>query len=205
MTTDKAQARRILRALYKDVWAYTVPKHDDMKIRKASSSSLYGEITFGALEKLLTYLKIGEKDVFFDLGSGVGKVVLQVAMTSPVKKAIGIELSGARFRESVLVLVSAAKQKWVSRRKCEFHHENILEADLSKATIIYTCSTAFPMTFMKKLAKKLGEIKKPLRIVTTQELPENMGLVCIDKLQLDMSWARKTTVYIFANGKSVGD
>lgn len=200
MIDDKREARRILRQLYKDVWAYTVPKAEDLSIRRAKSSSLYGEITFASLDKLLSYLDINERDVFFDLGSGVGKVVLQVAMTAPVKKAFGIELSATRYKDSKLVLDRAAKEKWVLRRKCEFRKENILETDLSKASIIYTCSTAFPMTFMKRLAKKLSEVKKPLRIVTTQELPENMGLVLVDKLQLDMSWARKTSVFVFTQG-----
>jgi H3 lysine-79-specific histone-lysine N-methyltransferase len=199
MIEDKTEARRVLRRLYKDVWAYTVPKKDDLRIRKARSSSLYGEITFASLNKLLEYLDLGEKDVFFDLGSGVGKVVLQVAMTSPVKKATGVELAATRYKESMKVLDAAAKEKSVSRRKCEFRNENILETDLSKATVIYTCSTAFPMTFMKRLTKKLAEIKKPLRIVTTQELPKNSGLELVDKLHLDMSWARKTVVYVFAN------
>ena len=199
MNVDKMEARRVLKQLYKDVWAYTIPKKENLKIRKASSSSLYGEITFGALDKLIAYLDLNEKDVFFDLGSGVGKVVLQVAMTSPVKKAIGVELSKSRFHEAVGVLDEATKEKHVARRKCEFRNENILETDLSKATVIYSCSTAFPMVFMKKLAKKLSEAKKPLRIVTTQELPERTGLVLVEKLKLDMSWARGTTVYVFAN------
>lgn len=199
MTLEKAEARRNLKRLYKDVWAYTIPKHEDLKIRKSSGSSLYGEITFASLDKLLTYLKVGEDDVFFDLGSGIGKVVLQVGMTRPVKKVVGVELSASRFKESILALNEAAKQKWVSKRHCQFVHQNILDANLSKATVIYTCSTAFPGTFMKKLARKLAAVERPLKIVSMQEMPDNCGLTFADKLQLDMSWARKTPVFIFTN------
>lgn len=199
MIEDKAEARRVLRQLYKEVWAYTIPKDEDLKIRKAKSSSLYGEITFGSLDKIVDYLDLGEDDVFFDLGSGVGKVVLQIAMTTPVKKAIGVELSTSRHTGSKKVLAKAVKEKLVTRRNCAFLHEDILETNLSKATVIYSCSTAFPATFMKQFAKKLCALKKPIRIVTLQEFPARSGLVLIDKLSLDMSWVRKTPVYVFSN------
>lgn len=196
---EKAAAKTYLRQFYKYVWAYTIPRKEDLSIRKASSSSLYGEITFASLDKLIKYLKIGQKDVFFDLGSGIGKVVLQVAMTTKAKKVVGVELSKSRFKESIAALKAAAKEKWLDKHKCKILNKNILDADLSKATVIYTCSTAFPGTFMRKLAKKLAAIKKPIKIVTTQEMPENCGLTLVDKLQLDMSWARKTSVFVFTN------
>jgi hypothetical protein len=199
MNKEKLEARRFLRQLYKDVWAYSIPRQEDLNIRKARSSSLYGEITFGSIDKLLTYLKLGETDVFYDLGSGIGKVVLQVGMTSKVKKVIGVELSKTRYGESIVALNAAAREKRVSKRRCQIVNANILDVDLSKATVIYTCSTAFPGTFMKKLAAKLAAVKKPLRIVTTQDMPENCGLKLADKLKLDMSWARGTSVFVFEN------
>lgn len=199
MMSDKKEARRVLRQAYKDVWAYTIPRDEDKNIRRTSSSSLYGEITFGSLDKVIQYLKLNKDDVFFDLGSGVGKVVMQVAMTTPVKKVVGVELSNSRYKEARKAARLLQSQGYVEPRKYSFKNEDILETNLKNATVIYSCSTAFPMKFMNKFTKKLGELKRPLRIVTTQELPENKYFELVDKLQLDMSWARKTSVYVFAS------
>ncbi|MGD0465240.1 MAG: hypothetical protein ABSA84_00880 [Gammaproteobacteria bacterium] len=38
------------------------------------------------------------KDIFYDLGSWIGKVALQVFLKTSVKKACGIEASDARYR-----------------------------------------------------------------------------------------------------------
>ena len=40
---------------------------------------------------MLETINVRENDVFIDLGSGVGQVVLQVAASVPLKKCIGIE------------------------------------------------------------------------------------------------------------------
>jgi hypothetical protein len=198
MIKDRLEARRIIKELYKDVWAYTVPRTDDLTVRKASGSSLYGEITFRSVEKLIHYLRLKESDVFFDLGSGVGKVVMQIGMTTKVKKAVGVELSETRFKSAKKALAVATKSGWILPRKIQFRNENILETDLSKATVVYTCSTAFPMTLMRRLAKTLAHQTQPLRIVSLQKLPETKGLYLIDKLPLDMSWARQTPVHIYS-------
>jgi hypothetical protein len=194
---EKAAVRKELKALYQDVWAYTVPKKDDLKVRHSSSSSLYGEITFTGLQKLIDYLKLGPRDVFFDLGSGVGKVILQIGMTTRVKKAVGIELATSRCQRAKRVLKKAEREALVKEGKCQFLNQDILKADLSEATVLYSCSTAFPMTFMRKLAAKLSALGKPFYFVTLQKMPDDCGLVHIDTLYLDMSWIRSTAVYVF--------
>jgi len=199
MIKGKLETRRIIKELYKDVWAYTVPRTDDLKVRKASGSSLYGEITYRSVEKLLHYLKLGPKDIFFDLGSGVGKVIMQVGMTTKLTKAVGVELSETRFKSAKKALKTAANSGWIDPGKVEFRNEDILKTDLSKATVIYTCSTAFPMTLMTRLAKLLATHPRPLRIVSLQKMPATKGLHLIKKLPLDMSWARQTPVHIYTN------
>jgi precorrin-6B methylase 2 len=45
------------------------------------------------MASIISELKIGDKDVFVDLGSGVGNVVLQMSGASKCKKAVGIEVA----------------------------------------------------------------------------------------------------------------
>jgi tRNA G46 methylase TrmB len=192
----KSEAKRLLNKLYKDVWAFTIPKHDDLAIRETKSSSLYGEITFGGVEALINYLRLGEDDVFVDLGSGVGKVVMQIAMTSSVKKVIGVELSGTRYKDALGVLSKASELGLVDANRCEFRNENILETDLDNASVIYTCSTAFPSNFMDKLTEKITKHPKG-RVVSLQDLPSHPRLELVDRLKLNMSWAKNQDVHVY--------
>ena len=189
-------SRKIIKSLYEDIWAFQIPRHDDLRVRSAKSSSLYGEITSGSLEKLIQYLRIKSDDVFYDLGSGVGKVVMQVALNSPVKKAIGIELSETRFNHAQDVRRQAIKQKLIAAARIKFRNADVLSTNLNNATIIYTCSTAFPERFMKPLGSKLAKLKSNPTIVTLQELPD-CDLSLIDSLKLDMTWARRVPLYVY--------
>lgn len=57
----------------------------------------YGEILYPSVTKIIDYIgDISSKDVFYDLGSGIGKVPLQFFLKTPVKKACGIEASETR-------------------------------------------------------------------------------------------------------------
>ncbi|VDD94378.1 unnamed protein product [Enterobius vermicularis] len=58
---------------------------------KVGSSSVYGEITIECFQKILDVIQPNERDVFVDLGSGVGHLVTYIAGATQVRKAIGIE------------------------------------------------------------------------------------------------------------------
>lgn len=192
----KSETKRILNQLYKDVWAFTIPKQDDLVIKEAKSSSLYGEITYASIQKLIAYLGLGPDDVFVDLGSGVGKVVMQVVMNSSVKKAIGVELSAARYASAMDVSEKAVEQGLIERGRYEWRNEDIVHTDLSEATVIYTCSTAFPAGFMEDLTNKIATHDRGL-VVSLQSLPEHPRLNFVEELKLDMSWAQKTGVHVY--------
>ena len=60
----------------------------------------YGEITKKGvqtiIEKITKYKDIKESDVFADIGSGCGKVVLQMAVKTNFKNLVGIEIVDIR-------------------------------------------------------------------------------------------------------------
>src|SRR6476469_1853526 len=64
----------------------------------------YGEITYPGITRLLDFANIGADDVICDLGSGVGKVVIQSFLKTPAKRCFGIEASQARYASSTEVL-----------------------------------------------------------------------------------------------------
>lgn len=70
--------------LFKDVngWKYS---DTDCSRFCSNISSIYGELTRRGVQQMLNYLQLKKEDVFYDLGSGVGKVVLQIAMAASIR------------------------------------------------------------------------------------------------------------------------
>lgn len=54
-------------------------------------SQVYGETSFELICQMIDQIHITEDDVFVDLGSGVGQVVLQMAALTLCKICVGIE------------------------------------------------------------------------------------------------------------------
>ena len=52
---------------------------------------MYGETSYDLISQMIERVNVTEDDVFIDLGSGVGQVVLQMAASTPCKMAWGIE------------------------------------------------------------------------------------------------------------------
>ena len=195
--THKLTLRQIMNRIYKDLGGFEIPREDEQAVRKSKGSPIYGEINQQALNILLSYLKLGPKDIFFDLGSGVGKVIMQTVLSTPVGRAMGVELSSARFEEALTALKRAQDFEPLVPKRLKFLNEDLLTTDLSKATVIYTCSTAFSQAFMNKLTARLAEYRQPFRLVSLQELPERSEFKHLETLKLDMSWTRKSPVHIY--------
>lgn len=64
----------------------------------------YGEITPLGMRTLGTTLSLAAEDVFADLGSGTGRLVLQAACEFGVCRSIGVEIVGSRHRLALAAL-----------------------------------------------------------------------------------------------------
>ena len=113
----------------------------------------YGEITFTGVEKFLHkfHEKFNKDAVFYDLGSGFGKVANHIALRTTVKKSIGVEYDQYRVEKSRQLI-----------EKVEFHstipeiiHGDIFDQDYSDATIVYFDNTAYSVDFLKKVIEDL--------------------------------------------------
>lgn len=191
--------RAVIRRAYREVdHGFEIPASEEQTIRKTRGSPVYGEITPAAVKKLVDYLEMSSGDVFYDLGSGVGKVVNQVAMTVPLKRCVGVELSRSRIATSRSVLRKLRAEDRIVARRTVHRCENILEADLSDATVIYTCSTAFSWRFLARVCRKIRELERELLFVSVQELEDDTrGFEHIETLRLDMTWQRRDAVYVY--------
>ncbi len=80
------------------------------KFYEPFSPEVYGETSFQFIQQMIDEFPLSEDDVFVDLGSGIGQVVLQVAAASKCARCIGIEKAEL---PSNIALVSVENcQKW---------------------------------------------------------------------------------------------
>jgi hypothetical protein len=186
-----------VRRLYRGVDGFMISQQEETHVRAARGSPLYGEITPMGVQRLLERLDLGERDTFYDLGSGVGKVVLQTAMTVRLRRCVGIELARSRVRTARSMLRRARQEKLIVSRRCVFANEDFMESDLSDGTCVYTCSTAFSLRFMRMLARKIEGLGRELTFVTLQELTPRRRFELVDTLRLDTTWTRRTPVHIY--------
>lgn len=197
MEQQLLSTRKIMNRIYKDLCGFEIPSTDSEAIKKSKGSPVYGEIKHAALDKLLNYLALTEEDILYDLGSGVGKVVIHCAMTTPLKKAIGVELSSARHQEAHIAFSRACEFNPTLKHRAAFLNQDLMTIDLEDATVIYMCSTAFSLKFMTEVCKRLAHFKHHFRLVSLQELPTEKNFRLIKVLRLDMSWLRNTPVHIY--------
>lgn len=132
----------------------------------------YGEILYDSVEELIKQLGINSSDVFYDLGSGTGKLVMQVYANTPVNKAYGIEF----FQDRSYAAEKALKRMYViaphllnTDRLISHQIQNIKDVHyMDNATIIFMCSTCFPSALMEIVYNKIKNNQNLRHIITTE-------------------------------------
>jgi precorrin-6B methylase 2 len=183
---------------------YVISDSDKKTIKDAGSDPTYGEITPEGVAMLISHLSITDKDVFYDLGSGLGKMVLQMYTTTPVAKAVGVELSQDRFNQSKEALEQLQTKNLINKgRILDFINKNILDVPLADATIIYISSTCFSDDFLKKITEKIAtEVPAStfLRVISLRTLPavaSDRGLIHTATYTIPMTWSSKVMAYVY--------
>lgn len=191
----------IITNTYQDENGFSICGTEREYIEKCGGNPTYGEILPQSLVQLIQELGLTKNDILYDLGSGAGKVCIQVALTSPAK-AVGIELSATRH-----TLAQKIKQKLIeehiltNKSKLQFIEGNILDVDFSDGTVFFMCSTCFSDELMQKLTQKFEQIPHPIKIISLRSLPleQTSSISLIDTLSLPMSWSDGSTVHIYNN------
>lgn len=156
----------------------------------------YGEILYPGINRIMDYIgDIREDDVFYDLGSGVGKIALQFFLKTPVKKSRGIEYSETR-NNSAIGVYKQVHQEFPElfqggKRTLDCINGNFLEADIADATIIYAASTCYSEELLADIGKMITERCPKVRyVVTLKPIPSKVPL---DKVfEVECSWDKLT-------------
>lgn len=186
--------------IYQNKSGFGIGSKEEQIIRNCGGAPTYGEITPAAVKTLLENprLKFGPKERFYDLGSGVGKMVIQIAAAGT--PSVGIELSLKRHQLALEGLQEAVKQNIVKKDMVRLRNENIINASIGDATIVYMASTCFSDELMQTMMKRLANLKPGLRVLTLRELPKNskeLGFEHIETLSVPMTWSSNVSLYCY--------
>ena len=195
---DREDPRRTLGRLYRGVDGFEISRADERRVQRSRGSPTYGELMPTASLRLFEALELGRRDVLYDLGAGVGKLVLLAALATPVRRAVGIELSQARVGRGQRVLAQARRERLRGAGRAELRRGDMLREVLDEATVIYTCSTAFSSPFMQRLAARVATLPKLRAFVSLRDLDPDPAFELREVPRLDASWKRRTKVHIYA-------
>ncbi len=180
-------------------------QRDQIDAAWGKGAAAYGEITAQSAETVLRWLAPTAIDHFYDLGSGIGRLVIQAACSSAVGKSTGIELAQHRHETALLAHRKLIESLEADSRAAIATRINFLQGDLlstpfSDATLIYVGATCFPDRLVSEIVRLAGQVQTLRKLVTTRPLDEaaTFGLIETGQLDLDMSWTEKVRVHVYA-------
>ena len=128
--------------------------------------AIYGEITIGSMQNIVNLMKehtnLGPVSRFIDVGCGLGKPNIHVALDPGVEFSYGIEIDRTRWVLGMNNLdiclteieEDQSKQSEQSLHRCILEHGDIMNAkSFDPFTHVYMFDVGFPPKLLKKLAE----------------------------------------------------
>jgi len=194
--TDHAAAVRCLRNLYGKMgngFGNDFALDGDHVVD--STNMQYGEITYEGMQALYPAMGLGKGDTFYDLGSGIGKLVLYVAMRGEVEKSMGLEVGDRRHR-----LAETAAASLVAPPGCakfELLQEDISRRHYRDACVVLITNLCMDMGVQNRTLDNLYRCEKFRRIVTICPLPPRPWLKLRKTVKISTTWAKVSSWQIY--------
>lgn len=178
--------QQYLTILYNDA-----EKQDRSALPKDKVFQTYGEILYPSVDKLMSAIQLTEHDVFVDLGSGMGKIVIQFFLKSAIKAAYGIELL-PELHQHALNAAKSLQQNlpdfYKGRRKLTFLLGDILETSFTKATVALLNSTCFTQSLLNELGKIIENTPSIHTLLSLRPINTLQRLVFMKVIRIECSW-----------------
>ncbi|MEQ4721109.1 methyltransferase domain-containing protein [Nonomuraea sp. B19D2] len=133
----------------------------------------YAALNWRALRKALPTSEVGERDVFVDFGSGMGRVIVQ-ASQYPFKRVIGVELS-----EELTDIAKENVRNMRVRRKCgeiELIASDVLDYDIPDDVTVAFFNNPFRgkifSEVIDRLVASVDRAPRPVRMIYGNPLEE---------------------------------
>ncbi|KAB0391915.1 hypothetical protein E2I00_002133, partial [Balaenoptera physalus] len=111
----------LLRHILQQVYNHSVTDPEKLNNYEPFSPEVYGETSFDLVAQMIDEIKMTEDDLFVDLGSGVGQVVLQVAAATNCKHHYGVEKADIPAKYAETMDREFRKwMKWYGKKHAEY-------------------------------------------------------------------------------------
>jgi len=195
---DIKQAKDIFHWLYANTDGYRISIEARKKLSYYYIADTYGEVEFDSFYQILSLAQPKPNEVFYDLGSGIGKPSLVAYLCFNFSKIIGIEKLEGLWQTSKNILERLQKHylelcKTKSNSQIDFIQGNFLDLDFSDGDVIFINSYTFfyYQIYDRLFINRLKKLKKGTKIITTV-MPITLPIFNIKKLgRFKFSWGEE--------------
>lgn len=195
---DPNLAEQYFNHLYSDLNGYSI-SNAARAAAGITEGLLYGELPFATWKAIVMKANPKHDAVFFDLGSGTGRVVMQSHLLFNFKKSIGIELLAGLHDQACDVAMKFAEEiepdirGEIGDRELHLLNESFFDVDLSEADLILLNHPIKDRELFLKLEQKfLNELKPGTKIVTIIRALANPAFKNIGSEKYQFSWGEST-------------
>ncbi|XP_064136240.1 histone-lysine N-methyltransferase, H3 lysine-79 specific isoform X1 [Loxodonta africana] len=207
----------LLRHILQQVYNHSVTDPEKLNNYEPFSPEVYGETSFDLVAQMIDEIKMTEDDLFVDLGSGVGQVVLQVAAATNCKHHYGVEKADIPAKYAETMDREFRKwMKWYGKKHAEYTLErgDFLSEEwrerIANTSVIFVNNFAFGPEVDHQLKERFANMKEGGRIVSSKPFaPLNfrinsrnlsdigtiMRVVELSPLKGSVSWTGKPVSY----------
>ncbi|OCT97628.1 histone-lysine N-methyltransferase, H3 lysine-79 specific isoform X2 [Xenopus laevis] len=207
----------LLRHILQQVYNHSVTDPEKLNNYEPFSPEVYGETSFDLVAQMIDEIKMTEDDLFVDLGSGVGQVVLQVAAATGCKHHYGVEKADIPAKYAETMDKEFRKlMKWYGKKHSEYTLErgDFLSEEwrerIANTSVIFVNNFAFGPEVDHQLKERFANMKEGGRIVSSKPFaPLNfrinsrnlsdigtiMRVVELSPLKGSVSWTGKPVSY----------
>ena len=160
----------------------------------------YGEITEGGIQIISDKFKeLKHGKVFYDLGSGIGKVVLGMAFLNENLQSRGVEIVPERIRANQQAL-ERVKRRQITER-IQIRLGSILDSailNLADADWVFFSNLCLDADTNEGITRALGAMKAGSVVICSRELPFPQGQFhLIERIIVPMTWSSNSSCYVY--------
>lgn len=159
-----------------------------------NASSIYGEILYPSFSKILNFVDFNNYDCFVDIGAGIGKVCLQVALNTDIKNILGFEILTDRVAKANTVLTKARIElpDILTPKDIQYFNQDFTNFNFNaiNATNIlaYSCSTCFTKELLYKIGDTINNNDKISKLLSLRPIPNLTRLKLKSIIDVECSW-----------------
>ncbi len=196
---NSTYAETLFNFLYGNINGYEVSTKARASFSGDVSNLLYGELPFQTFKEIVEKINPKADGVFFDLGSGTGRIAMQANILFNFKKITGIELLEGLHNKAIEVqevfnkTITTEIQDHIAGRELNFINGDIFKTDYSDADFIFMNHPIKDSGLFLQLEEKLAkELKTGTKIVTIIRALQNPKFKSLGSKLYKFSWGDST-------------